>query len=293
MKNALKKIPLFWLFACTFCLIFVSCKKDDDDDVKTVVKAELPASVGMNDFEGIEVHEIKEYDEESGSEKTVSSFSETSNYSYSYDSENKLLYLSLVSFEFGDTTVSSEAEYVERMKKEREDSGLEFNARDMVEAKSQAKDIFEILQIYEYSIDTDNSSLTLKEYFSGSLPTFIEFKEFPPYDDSTSSNDVNLTLDGSELKIKSTSDNSKTYIFLNYNNGSFSGTAVTEGTILEPTATGTYIVSGTGISDSIVTLKFTALPTKITEISNLRTNTEYQLKQVNPNETSETLYLSN
>lgn len=161
----------------------------------------------------------------------------------------------------------------------------------MVEAKSQAKDFFEILKIYEYSIDSDNYSLTLKEYFSGSLPTSIEFKE-SGYDPNSSTS-VNLTLDGSELKIKSTSDNSKTYIFLNYNNGSFSGTAVTEGTILEPTVTGTYSVSGTGISDSIVTLKFTALPTKITEISNLRTNTEYQLKQVSPNETSETLYLSN
>ncbi|MBR1723386.1 MAG: hypothetical protein IJ727_13070 [Treponema sp.] len=295
MKNALKKIPLFWLFACTFCLIFVSCKKDDDDDVKTVVKAELPASVGMNDFEGktwkndeltwsftsstateIEVNEV------------YGGQSETSNYSYSYDSEKKLLYLSLVSFEFGDTTVSSEAEYVERMKKEREDSGLEFNARDMVEAKSDAKDMFEILQIYEYSIDSDGS-LTLKEYFSGSLPTFIQFRED---DDPSSSSFTNLRLEGSTLKME-TSDNSKTYIFLNYSKGSFSGTAVTEGTILEPTATGTYIVSGAGISDSIVTLKFTALPTKITEISNLRTNTEYQLKQVSPNETSETLYLSN
>ena len=297
MKNALKKIPLFWLFACTFCLIFVSCKKDDDDDVKTVVKAELPASVGMNDFEG----KTWKNDERTWSftsstatkiEEHDSGHNDTSNYSYSYNSEKKLLYLSPVSFEFGDTTISSEAEYVEFMKKMREDNGDEFNARDMVEAKSDAKDSFEILRIYEYSIDTD-SSLILKEYFSGSLPTSIEFKEFTPYDSSTSSNDVNLTLDGSELKIKSTSDNSKTYIFLNYNNGSFSGTAVTEGTILEPTATGTYIVSGTGISDSIVTLKFTALPTKITEISNLRTNTKYQLKQVSPNETSETLYLSN
>ena len=174
MKNAMKKLPLFWLFACTFCLIFVSCKKEDDDDdngVKTGVKAELPASVGMNDFEGktwkndertwsftsstateIEVNEV------------YGGQSVTSNYSYSYDSEKKLLYLSLVSFEFGDTTISSEAEYVELMKKEREDSGgPEFNARDMVEAKSQAKDFFEILKIYEYSIDSDNS-LTLKEY---------------------------------------------------------------------------------------------------------------------------------
>lgn len=299
MKNAMKKLPLFWLFACTFCLIFVSCKKEDDDDdngVKTGVKAELPASVGMNDFEGktwkndeltwsftsSTATEIEVYEVYGGQ-------SETSNYSYSYDSEKKLLYLSLVSFEFGDTTVSSEAEYVERMKKEREDSGgPEFNARDMVEAKSDAKDMFEILQIYEYSIDSDGS-LTLKEYFSGSLPTFIQFRED---DDPSSSSFTNLRLEGSTLKME-TSDNSKTYIFLNYSKGSFSGTAVTEGTILEPTATGTYIVSGTGISDSIVTLKFTALPTKITEISNLRTNTEYQLKQVGPNETSETLYLSN
>lgn len=205
--------------------------------------------------------------------------------------KKKLLYLSLVSHIYNDITISSEAEYIEYVKKEHEAIGHEFNARDMVDAKSQAKDWFEILRIYEYSIGADSSSLTLKEYFSGSLPTFIKFKD-SGYD-PTSSTSVNLTLDGSELKIKSTSDNSKTYIFLNYNNGSFSGTAVTEGTILEPTVTGTYSVSGTGISDSIVTLKFTALPTKITEISNLRTNTEYQLKQTNPNKTSITCTLSN
>lgn len=280
MKSALKKIPLFWLFACTFCLIFVSCKKDDDDDVKTVVKAELPASVGMNELENTTWEKdnvIWSFRGASTAKKSeeYAGYVDTDNFSYSYDSGNKLLYLSLESMNFGDNSISSETEYVNFMKKEIEAEGRVFNERDKLGAESEAKDLFGILRIYKYSKGADHT-LTLEEYFPGSLPTHVEFKDST--DDPNS--DYNIKIEGSSGVKLRTSGHNKTWIYkMNYNNGSFSGTAVTDGIVLG-TVTGTYTVFGAGTSGSSITLRFTDLPGGLTEISDFETNKDYTLTQI-------------
>lgn len=284
MKNAMKKFGLMWLLVCAVALIFVSCKKEDDDDNSGNGggsgngSVALPANVGTNEFAG-KTWKVSNVSWNHGIQTLVftdstlkkndenpNGYTEVYNYNYAYDSTNKLLYLSLVSVKMGDgTTITTQAEYVSFHKNEASEYKETWNERDEIEAKSGAKDLFEILRIYKYSISSDGS-LKLAEYFSGSLPSNIRFE----------SSSIKR-IKGSDIRLEC-SDNSHTYIFMTYNNGSFSGTAVTEGTVLGKAA-GTYTIQGTGTSNCTVTLRFTTLPDKITEISSVQKNTDYTLVQ--------------
>ena len=178
-------------------------------------------------------------------------------YNYSYDSTNKFLYLALSSISENGTTFSSSSEYAASG----DTTDAEF-ALDVAEEEF----LFSTVDVAQYSLS--DSSLTLTDYFSGSLPTLCTFtlSGDTAYDSASLRNNV-FDLDTNDT------NNTHYYVVPSFSSdGTFSGTVYKRirnssdekvYSKLSSTASGTYAVSGKGTSGSTITLTFSA-PSEIT-----------------------------
>lgn len=235
--------------------------KPSGGDTTTV---ELPESVGENPFSG------KTYakDEkrtwqftDSLASYTNTKDSSTETYRYSWDANEKLLYLAYSSYSGGGISYSSisEAEAL-------------FNQFDMPEEqKNQILDgirvDFNTIRIYDYTIDETGAitSLNKSKYFDGKLPTTVRFSTETPF-----VIDYNDALGVIYIRLE---DNTLYEFNPTFDNNSFSGTMY-EGTWGDKDnensigiVSGTCTTSGTGRSGCSIELVFTQLPSSVKGIS--------------------------
>lgn len=276
MKN-LRKF-LFALAALAAVFTFASCSDDDDDDDDSgSATITLPESVGTNELSGSSWKQSdsdysRTFEFADGTATLTEVDAEDSSttikrvYKYTYDSENKLVYLALTTYGGTDSgeSYSISASSYESQVKNMGDSG-DHLSWDI----EWAKNLFTTPTIYKYTLD--GSSLTLANYFDGTLPSNSYFYN---------KNDTNLDYDG-YLQTYDSSSEANYALFPTFSNGSFSGNLYKEGYDdgnykKLGTASGTYTVSGTGTSDCTITFTFTSLPN---EFSVITTNTAYKLTQ--------------
>ena len=275
------------LAASMFALTFVSCENDDDDDDDSGSSGSsvtLPASKGTNEFSGKTWRDscggtdggsaVIAYTASTATlTSTYTEGGETSTtvatYNYSYDSESKLLYLALTkesSTYGGETYTWSSANEFKSVASKAGESGDEL-AKDVAEKAVE----FAAKRVFKYTIS--GSTLTLTDYFDGTLPTLADFYARP------SSLDIDTHDGGFEFDGES-----RYYLYPSFSAGVFSGTLYQriwnddgEKTYKAVgTASGTYTTSGTGTSGSTITLTFTALPDGVSDVTK---DTAYTLTQ--------------
>ena len=265
-------------------------KNSGESTSATTPKVTLPESVGENPFAGKTFSEIitggdaerktRTWDFTDSKATEVENDSiwngiSTSVYRYSYDANQKLLFLSFKSYSEKSAdrtyTFSSVAEYEEILRK---NAGYSGDALERMLAMCASQ--FATMEVYQYEIS--ENSIILTKYFNGSLPTVVRFStesETPIYIDY---NDAKGMI---YIKL---SDNTLYEFYPTFSNNSFSGKmykGLWDGDKENPTSIGsvegTYTTSGKGIKGSgcTITLIFTKLPDSVTGIS---TGTEYVLK---------------
>ena len=264
-------------------------KNSGESTSATTPKVTLPESVGENPFagktftlEGSSSEKMRTWNftNDTATEiyartKKGETKTETSVYRYSYDANQKLLFLSFKSYSEKSVdrtyTFSSVAEYEEILRKNSVYSG-EALERMLAMCASQ----FGTMEVYQYEIS--ENSIILTKYFNGSLPTVVHFStesETPIYIDY---NDAKGMI---YIKL---SDNTLYEFYPTFSNNSFSGKmykGLWDGDKENPTSIGTvegtYTTSGKGIKGSgcTITLIFTKLPDSVTGFT---TGTEYVLK---------------
>ena len=291
--------------------LFASCSDDEDDGKNGTAYVTLPESVGENQLKGKTWQRTNTEGDETYSwsftdttatyteSETDSKYIET--YKYSYDANQNLLYLALLSrsnsfLEDGkwiSDSWSSVEEYKEQLKEEVEEYGDSIS-EDAIERFSEfIKQEFSTLEVNKYTIGEDGS-LTLEEYFDGNLPTACYFrKHFEESELTSEYTHVSISLEdiglsNSEKRYEydyplSFNTEAKTFSGNMYDLTEVSGDFATKlGTV-----TGTYTTEGTGTSDCKVTLTFTALPDEVPDV--IKTGTPYELEQSSDSGTTYTL----
>ena len=296
MKNlfGLKKM---FMASLALAMVFsvASCKQDDDDDGGTASLSNssssgssvtLPASVGDNVLKGKTWE--RTYSEGSSSSSESVAFSDstvtrtrtysgeesgssTEVYNYTYDATKNLVYMSFKSVfgtEGGESySYSSLSEFEAELNKVAEEYGM--SAEEKAAEIANFKAELERTTVYKYTIS--GSSLTLADYFYGTLPSNVEFE----YRDSGYS----IKLDDDRVYLEEwgfSSDVDGKARGVTFSNGTFSGKLYDrhEETEIGDVA-GTYTISGEG-SSATVTVKFTSLPSVYKTI---KANTDYVLEQ--------------
>ena len=312
-KKILAALSAAALLATT--ALFASCSDDEDDDGKNgTVYATLPESVGENPFKG----KTWQYTSGSGKRTYKWSFTDTTatytksdesetyytnieTYKYSYDANQKLLYLAFQSeswTEDGETTSwSSVEEYEELIKKEAEEYGESLSDVELECELEWVKQEFSTLEVNKYTID-DDGSLTLEDYFDGNLPTKCDFyKEFGESELPSEYTSGDISLDEIWFEDSDRTDY-RYYYDLSFNSEAktFSGKLYSQTSAVEEewsditklgTVTGTYTTEGIGTSGCKVTLTFTELPDGVPDV--LKTGTAYVLEQGSSSGTTYTL----
>lgn len=276
MKNLRKFLLALAAFAAVFT--FASCSDDDDDEGSSEgVSITLPESVGTNELSGTKWEQSDsnysrtfEFADGTATLTEVDAEDSTTTikyvYKYTYDSENKLVYLALTTYggTKGSDSYSVSASSYESDVKNIGDSGGQLSW-DI----EWTKNLFTTSTIYKYTLE--DSNLTLANYFDGTLPSNAGFYN----------NDKDLDYYG-YLETYDSSSEASYALFPTFSNGSFSGNLYKEGYDDDGnyeklgTASGTYTTTGTGTSDCTVTVTFTSLPDGF---SVLTTNTAYTLTQ--------------
>ena len=312
-KKILAALSAAALLATT--ALFASCSDDEDDDKNGTVYATLPESVGENPFKG----KTWQYTSGSGKRTYKWSFTDTTatytksdesetyytnieTYKYSYDANQKLLYLAFQSeswTEDGETTSwSSVEEYEELIKKEAEEYGESLSDVELECELEWVKQEFSTLEVNKYTID-DDGSLTLEDYFDGNLPTKCSFyKDFGESELTEEYTGGEISLD--EICFNDSDSTSYSYEYnLSFNSEAktFSGKLYSSQKRADGeewsditklgTVTGTYNTEGIGTSGCKVTLTFTALPDGVPAL--IKTNTAYELEQSSGSGTTYTL----
>ena len=308
-KKILAALSATALLATT--ALFASCSDDEDDDKNGTTYVTLPESVGENPLKG-KTWQI-ENDEEGSTcswkftdttatyTKSKTDYQDIYTYKYSYDANQKLLYLALQSegwTEDGETTSwSSVKEYEEQMKKESEEEGWSVSEATIECELEDVKQEFSTLEVNKYTID-DDGSLKLEDYFDGNLPTKCSF--YKNIDESELTEEYtygrvrsyDIWLEDSENMYRyeyflSFNSEAKTFRGNMYSQkrprGEDWGDATKLGTV-----TGTYTTEGIGTSGCKVTLTFTEIPDGVPVI---KTNTAYVLEQSSESDTRDTYTL--
>ena len=303
-KKILAALSAAALLATT--ALFASCSDDEDDDKNGTAYVTLPESVGENPLKG------KTWQCTSGSGKwtvkwaftdTTATYTESETdhtnietYKYSYDANQKLLYLAFQSeswTEDGETTSwSSVEEYEELIKKEAEEYGESLSDVELECELEWVKQEFSTLEVNKYTID-DDGSLKLEDYFDGNLPTKCDFyKSFGESELPSEYTSGSILLDQIRLEDSDRTDY-RYYYDLSFNSEAktFSGNMYSwkrpEGEDLGDTTKlgtvkGSYTTEGTRTSGCKVTLTFTALPDGVPVI---KTNTAYVLEMASDSDT--------
>lgn len=273
MKN-LRKF-LFALGAFAAILTFASCSDNDDDGNSGGVSITLPESVGTNELVGTK-WESSDYGYSYTFEFADGTATYTEVYSseideidkrvynYTYDSENKLIYLAPITISYSDEEgeYSYSASTFESLAKKYGLSGDDFSR--VIEV---INNMFSTKTVYKYTLD--GNSLTLEEYFDGSLPSNVTF------------NYTGTDLDGIYEGYLSLYVSSYYYeIIPIFSNGTFSGNLYKysndDDTEKLGKASGTYTISGKGTSRCTISFTFTSLPEGFSVISK---DKEYKFKQ--------------
>ena len=313
-KKILAALSAAALLATT--ALFASCSDDEDDGKNGTAYVTLPESVGENPLKGKtwKYQYTDTYGDGSDSWSGTWSFTDTTatytesetdhtnieTYKYSYDANQKLLYLALQSegwTEDGETiSWSSVEEYEEEMKKESEEEGWSVSEATIECALEDVKQEFSTLEVNKYTID-DDGSLKLEDYFDGNLPTKCSFYKYIDESELTeeytygSVRSYDIWLEDSENMYRyeyflSFNSEAKTFKGNMYSQkrprGEDWGDATKLGTVK-----GTYTTEGIGTSGCKVTLTFTALPDGVPAL--IKTNTAYELEQSSGSGTTYTL----
>ncbi len=290
-KKILAALSAAALLATT--ALFSSCSDDEDDDKNGTAYVTLPGSGGENPLKG----KAWQYENGEGGSACSWKFTDTTatytysrtdyteieTYKYSYDANQNLLYLALLSdsvTEDGETiSWSSPEEYEEPMKKWYEEEGESLSEATIECELEYCKQEFSTLDVRKYTISED--SLTLEDYFDGNLPTecrfYKDFDESELTEEYTSGSiSINsIRLYGSKYEyVYCLSFNSEAKTF----SGKIFHTATKLGTV-----TGTYTTEGIGTSGCKVTLTFTSLPDEVPDV--IKTNTAYELEQSSDSDT--------
>ena len=233
----------------------------EDETTKTV---ELPESVGENPFSGKtyakdEKHTWQFTDSLASYTNTKDSSTET--YRYSWDANEKLLYLAYNSYSKGGITYSSISEAEELLNQ------LDMSEEQKNQILDGIREDFNTIRIYDYTIDESGTitSLNKTKYFDGKLPTTVHFSTETPF-----VIDYNDALGVIYIRLE---DNTLYEFNPKFDNNSFSGTMY-EGTWGDKDnensigiVSGTYTTSGTGRSGCSIELVFTQLPSSVKGIS--------------------------
>ena len=262
MKNTVKKLFLVSLILSGINLMFIACNSDDEDDATPTITAEIPASIGTNEFAGKTWQSSREKITFSDTTSdTTGESSDSVKFKYSYDSTKKLLYLAEISEVLDGVTISSVNDYVNYYKSKNKS----WTSDSETYYRNRGSEIFTIPKVFSYSIS--GTALELKEYFTGEIPSTADFYKSP------------LQFIKNHITFYSVYDTqySNASAYLTFSGNSFSGDIYNnEGNTKLGTLAGTYTTKGTGTSNSSVTLKFTSLPSDLTSV---KTDTEYTLPQ--------------
>ena len=259
---------------------FVSCSSDsdDDDDTSTTTSSSsstitLPESVGTDELSGTSWS----YDNSSGegevttwtfkdgtaTEKVVrqsKNMTEINEYTYSYDSTKKLVYLALTKYTNTDDEGTVSFSSAAAAKAEAAKDGATGTELDHIYEQYNAA--FSTKTVYKYTIE--DTSLTLDSYFDGTLPTMAELD-----------NEIDeVFIDFGCIVL-----GKDTPFYATVSGNTLTGTVYAESgdeIVKLGTATGTYTASGAGTSDCTVTITFSALPSGVTAVT---TNTAYTFTQ--------------
>ena len=235
--------------------------KPSGGDTTTV---ELPESVGENPFSGKtyakdEKHTWQFTDSLASYTNTKDSSTET--YRYSWDANEKFLYLAYSSYSGGGSSYSSISEAEALFNQ----FGMPEEQKNRILAEIRVE--FNTIRIYDYTIDETGAitSLNKSKYFDGKLPTTVRFSTETPF-----VIDYNDALGVIYFRLE---DNTLYEFNPTFDNNSFSGTMY-EGTWGDKdnensigTVSGTYTTSGTGRSGCSIELVFTQLPSSVKGIS--------------------------
>ena len=306
-KKILAALSAAALLATT--ALFSSCSDAEDDDNKNgTVYATLPESVGENQLKGKTWKRTNTEGDETYSwsfDETTATYTDSetyrqdiNTYKYSYDADQKLLYLALQtqsqSWPDNGATLSwsSAEEYIELMKKESEEEGWSVSEATMESALERTNQEFSTRGVRKYTIGDDNS-LTLEDYFDGNLPTKCDFyksfgeSELPSeYTSGSISlgeigfNDSDSTSYSYEYNLSFNSE-AKTFSGKLYSQTRADGEEWSDITKLG-TLTGTYTTEGIGTSGCKVTLTFTEIPGGVSVI---KANTAYELEMDSDSDT--------
>lgn len=268
-------------------LFFGGCSHDSDDDdssssslssssSSSSSSVTLPESSGTNEFSGKTFTRTTEHKTETVKFDSSSlTLIESDNnetwiltYRYSYDSSNKLLYMALSSISDDTGVIFSSASEYEAAVATKTGAELELDV-------ASYQFMFTTVETQQYSLS--GSTLTITDYFDGSLPTLCYFEN----SEDTAYRSAELRDNIFELDTND-SNNTHYYVVPTFSsNNTFTGTLYKRVrdsgnkvySKLDSTANGTYSISGTGTSGSTITLTFTA-PSEITGIA-----TEFSLTQ--------------
>lgn len=234
----------------------------------------LPESVGENPFSG---KTFKEYERENGNgRKQTWTFSDSiateiyeyyengsiiesseTEYRYTYDASQNLLYLALKAETYDD--------YIDG-KKVREITHNGFIDRMLIILADGADEDFAYAEAYSlYSVpycmqyEINEDKIKLEEYFDGTLPTQTSFS----YDNNYKTR-ISIGDGDADLKFRYDGKRFVDCPKPTYSDGNISGKVYKDYKLLGEIE-GTYTTSGTGTSDCTVTLTFTKLPSELTE----------------------------
>lgn len=206
-------------------------------------------------------------------------YTDTEEYKYTYNATDKLLYLELESVKYDGSDTISRSSDIETLLKNEGLSGDELSWEVEV-----IKNRLKTVTIYKYTLA--DSSLTLENYFDGTLPPSGSFTA------SSGSSVLYSNSEGGIFNYEAEETSGETTVtvgyrigMMNLSDGSFDGDlykqtfdASGESYTLTSlgTAKGTYTTSGKGTSDCTISFTFTSLPDGATSLS---TGSAYTLTQ--------------
>ena len=221
------------------------------------------------------VNENRTYNDENGG---------TTTYNYSYNAAKSLLYFSFKSYsgtaDDGTTySYSNVSEYQSVLNK----YGSDMTSEEKADAIESFRHEISKVQVYKYEIS--ENSLTLTDYFTGTLPSDVYFRYSSGDGSSIQLDNDYLFLDewtyddfgdftsvyGQSVVNFSVNTFSETVFKSEYNQETQQSTKTEIGTVF-----GTYSVSGEGTSGT-VTQRFTSVPSVYT--TQITTGSDYILKQ--------------
>ncbi len=308
MKNLKKHIMA--LLALAVALTFSSCANDsssssgngtnngNSESENTPVI--LPESKGENPFKGksyIKVYDFEDDDPDGPttwkfSENTIEttsgseSYSNTTIYNYTYDSENSLIYLSLKSYSFTENgktySCTNAEEHYSELLRVYKDNGMTPTGIEIEESKTSIKTNWNTIEIYKY--ETKGLKIKTTKYFNGEMPSNAGFYYYN-FNDS-----VNISSSHGRLDIEFDYDdenNIEYTIYPTFNENSFSGTVykyekikIGEHTDEDgyeqndyerkysklSTLKGLYSTEGTGTSGCTLTIVITEAPEELSSL---------------------------